>query len=101
MPAALPAPGREKMSSVDSAWLRMDSPANLMMIVAVLMFERPLETGRFRRSPAERLLSYCRLRAARDDPGQPAQGWEKLVPLAANPLSYSLMMGVFSRPQDI
>ena len=29
---------REKMSAVDTAWLRMDRPHNLMMISGVLMF---------------------------------------------------------------
>ena len=29
---------RERMSSVDTAWLRMDTPTNLMMIVGVMMF---------------------------------------------------------------
>ena len=34
---------RHKMSSVDTAWLRMDRPSNLMMIVGVLMFEGRLD----------------------------------------------------------
>ena len=29
---------REKMSAVDTAWLRMDRPHNLMMICGVLLF---------------------------------------------------------------
>ena len=29
---------RERMSSVDTAWLRMDRPSNLMMICGVLIF---------------------------------------------------------------
>lgn len=29
---------RERMSSVDTAWLRMDSQANLMLIVGVYEF---------------------------------------------------------------
>ena len=30
---------REPMSSIDTAWLRMERPANLMMVSAVLTFE--------------------------------------------------------------
>src|SRR5512143_3015283 len=33
---------RERISSVDTAWLRMDRPTNLMMIVGVMMFDRPI-----------------------------------------------------------
>ena len=33
---------RERMSGVDTAWLRMDSQANLMMIVGVWVFDAPL-----------------------------------------------------------
>ena len=38
-------PKRERMSSVDTAWLRMDSPHNLMMIVGVLDLERVSSRG--------------------------------------------------------
>ena len=38
---------RERMSSVDTAWMRMDSPTNLMMIVGVLMFDGPADLPRF------------------------------------------------------
>ncbi len=31
----------ERMASVDAAWLRMEEPANLMMITAVLWFDEP------------------------------------------------------------
>ncbi len=35
---------RKKMSSVDTAWLRMDTDTNLMMIVGVAMLEKPVST---------------------------------------------------------
>ncbi len=60
---AVPALRREKMSTVDTAWLRMDSDGNLMMIVAVLMFDKPLDTQRFRHIIQTRLLSYSRFRS--------------------------------------
>ena len=53
---------RERMSSVDTAWLRMDTPTNLMMIVGVMMFEAPLDIARFKRTLAHRLLRYQRFR---------------------------------------
>ncbi len=31
-------PETERMSAVDAAWLRMDRPTNLMMIVGVVVF---------------------------------------------------------------
>ncbi|HZW13245.1 MAG TPA: wax ester/triacylglycerol synthase family O-acyltransferase [Noviherbaspirillum sp.] len=60
----VPALRREKMSTVDTAWLRMDSDANLMMIVAVLMFDRPMDMRRFRHAIQTRLLTYQRFRSA-------------------------------------
>lgn len=60
----VPVSRREKMSTVDTAWLRMDSDANLMMIVAVLMFDRPMNLGRFRQVLRTRLLAYPRFRSS-------------------------------------
>ncbi|HJV85420.1 MAG TPA: wax ester/triacylglycerol synthase family O-acyltransferase [Noviherbaspirillum sp.] len=60
---AVPVLRREKMSTVDTAWLRMDSDSNLMMIVAVLMFDEPMDTRRFRDIVQTRLLSYPRFRS--------------------------------------
>ena len=70
---------REKVSAVDTAWLRMDRPANLMMICGVLMLDRPLSLARLRRIVAERFLVFRRFRQRtvrtaagawwRDDPG--------------------------------
>lgn len=54
---------REKMSTVDTAWLRMDSDGNLMMIVSVLMFDQPMDKERFRQTMAHRLLPYSRFRS--------------------------------------
>ncbi|HPG04877.1 MAG TPA: hypothetical protein PLB34_17530, partial [Rhodoblastus sp.] len=33
----------ERMSSIDTSWLRMDKPANLMMITGVIMLEGPID----------------------------------------------------------
>jgi WS/DGAT/MGAT family acyltransferase len=51
------------MSSVDTAWLRMDSQANLMMIVGVYEFIGGIEYERLRRLIEERLLTHARFRS--------------------------------------
>ena len=40
---------RDAMSKVDTAWLRMESPTNLMMITGVLMFETRLDLAALKR----------------------------------------------------
>jgi len=53
---------RQKVSAVDTAWLRMDRPHNLMMIAGVLMFRERLEIARLRRIVEERFLVFRRFR---------------------------------------
>ena len=55
-------PKREKISAVDTAWLRMDRPHNLMMICGVLLFRERLSLVRLRRVIAERFLVFRRFR---------------------------------------
>jgi len=50
------------MSAVDAAWLRLDRPHNLMMIVGVWVFDEPLDFPRFRQVVAERFLRFARFR---------------------------------------
>jgi len=50
------------MSSVDHAWLRMDSPENPMMICGVLMLEEPIALDRLKRVLEERFLRFRRFR---------------------------------------
>jgi diacylglycerol O-acyltransferase / wax synthase len=52
----------EKMSSVDTAWLRMDRPNNLMMIVGVMVLEGPVRIAKLEKLLAERMLLYRRFR---------------------------------------
>ena len=54
---------RERMSSVDTAWLRMDSQANLMLIVGVYEFEGKVDYDRLRRLVEEKLLQHDRFRS--------------------------------------
>ncbi|MGD9953945.1 MAG: wax ester/triacylglycerol synthase domain-containing protein, partial [Burkholderiales bacterium] len=53
---------RERVSGVDTAWLRMDLPTNLMVIVGVMMFEGRLELPRVKRTIEKRFLAFRRLR---------------------------------------
>jgi diacylglycerol O-acyltransferase / wax synthase len=53
---------REKMSTVDTAWLRMDSKSNLMMIVGIHVFESALDIKALRAVVTERLLSFRRFK---------------------------------------
>ncbi len=52
----------EQMSPVDTTWLRMDRPANPMVIVGVLMLEGPVDVDRLERTIADRLLAMPRFR---------------------------------------
>lgn len=50
----------ERMSKVDTAWLRMDSACNLMMIVGVWVIQPKLSVHDLRHRVQERLLKYPR-----------------------------------------
>jgi len=54
---------RERMSSVDTAWLRMDSQANLMQIIGVYEFEGRIDYERLRHLYEERFLPHERFRS--------------------------------------
>ncbi len=53
---------REPMSRVDNAWLRMESPTNLMMITSVLMFDEPIDFDRLIDLLESRFLRFRRFR---------------------------------------
>ncbi|MGO4870801.1 MAG: wax ester/triacylglycerol synthase family O-acyltransferase, partial [Roseiarcus sp.] len=50
----------ERMDSVDVTWLRMDRPANLMIIVGVLILAAPVDVKRLEATLASRILGYPR-----------------------------------------
>lgn len=52
----------ERMTKVDTAWLRMDSPSNLMMIVGVWTLKPGIRYADLCRRIEERLLRYDRFR---------------------------------------
>lgn len=53
---------RERISGVDTAWLRMDQPTNLMMIVGVMMLEGGLDLRAVKKVIAARFLAFRRFR---------------------------------------
>ncbi len=53
---------RERMSGVDTAWLRMDLPTNLMVIVGVLMFHGRVDAKQVKRTLQKRFLAFRRFR---------------------------------------
>jgi diacylglycerol O-acyltransferase len=58
----------ERMSKVDTAWLRMDSPSNLMMIVGVWILRPGITHAALSERVRERLLPYRRfVQLARED----------------------------------
>ena len=117
---------RERMSGVDTAWLRMETPTNLMMIVGVMMFEEKLDLATVRRVIGARFLAYPRFRcrAAQDavgawweSDGDPDMTWhvrkhpgrgrmgkaalENLVSdLASTPLDFSRPLWQFHLVED-
>ena len=58
----MPEVRRERISGVDTAWLRMDLPTNPMVIVGVLMFEGRLDAKQVRRTLERRFLAFRRFR---------------------------------------
>lgn len=55
-------PPSEPFSSVDTAWLHMDSPTNLAIITGVMTFPEPLDFERLKRTIESRLLPFVRFR---------------------------------------
>jgi diacylglycerol O-acyltransferase len=62
-------PIRERISGVDTAWLRMEHPTNLMMIVGVLMFDEKVAYNDLKKIIEGRWLKFARFRQkATQDP---------------------------------
>jgi WS/DGAT/MGAT family acyltransferase len=69
---------RKSLSNVDTAWLRMEDPTNLMMITGVLTFGTPLDFERLRFTLQAGLGQIRRLRQRVVHPAVPRAGfyWE-------------------------
>lgn len=72
---APPPAAEEALSVVDAAWLRMDRPANLMMICGMLMLEGRVELQRLKDVIRTRMLCFHRFRQRVADP-RGAPRWE-------------------------
>lgn len=55
-------PRREAMSTVDTAWLRMDRPTNLMMITGLIILREPLALETLKERIVGRFLAFHRFR---------------------------------------
>jgi diacylglycerol O-acyltransferase len=66
---------RERLSAVDTAWLRMDRATNLMMICGVLRFGERVSAAQLRKVVARRFLAFTRFRERPVDGGT-GQYWE-------------------------
>jgi len=53
---------RTPLSPVDTAWLRMEDPTNLMMITGVFIFDEVLEFGAVKDTLAQKLFRFRRFR---------------------------------------
>jgi diacylglycerol O-acyltransferase len=53
---------REPIAKVDTAWLRMEQPTNLMMITGVIVLSEPVEFDHFKQVISNRFLAFPRFR---------------------------------------
>jgi diacylglycerol O-acyltransferase / wax synthase len=53
---------RERMTGVDTAWLRMEHPTNLMMIVGVMMFKDKISLQKLKTTLEQRFLTFRRFK---------------------------------------
>ena len=68
---------RKSLSSVDTAWLRMEEPANLMMITGVMVFDGPMDHERLKATLQERMLRFERFRQRIVQPALGIPYWEE------------------------
>jgi diacylglycerol O-acyltransferase / wax synthase len=64
--------GKHAMARADAAWLRMDSPTNLMVVNSVLWFDQPVELKSVRKVVQERIVDvFPRFRQIAVEPPPP------------------------------
>ena len=88
---------RKSLSSVDTAWLRMEVPANLMMITGVLVFSAPMDYERLKATIEKRLLPFDRFRQRIVRPALGIPYWEKDPDFDLN---YHLQLATLPAPGD-
>jgi diacylglycerol O-acyltransferase len=64
------------LSNVDTAWLRMEDPTNLMMITGVMVFGAPMDPERLKATIEHRLLCFDRFRQRAVLPAVGSPYWE-------------------------
>ena len=88
---------RKSLSSVDTAWLRMEEPNNLMMITGVLVFGAPIEYDRLKATLEARLLPFRRFRQRVVQPLLGSPYWEEDPDFD---LGYHLQLATLPAPGD-
>jgi hypothetical protein len=53
---------RKPLANVDTAWLRMEDPTNLMMITGMMTFDTPIPYETYKKVIEQRLLRFERFR---------------------------------------
>jgi len=87
-------PSNRRLTSVDRAWRRMDTPRNLMMVNGVMTFDRPLALDAVRALVEDRLLRIDRFRQrVVDEPGAGPPHW-----VAADPFELDRHLEEFELP---
>ena len=83
---------RQTLSPVDTAWLHMEEPTNLMMVTCVCLLEGTIDNERLHRTLEARLLTLDRFRmrvvecaSASDYPIR-----KKIPPLTSTPMCITL-----------
>jgi WS/DGAT/MGAT family acyltransferase len=90
---------RESMSAVDTAWLRMDRPTNLMVITGIMFFEGDLDYQRLGQVMQTRLLKFKRFKQRVVRSGTSAS-WEDDPDFdLANHLHRVALPGAASKPE--
>ena len=58
----IPLFSRERMSGIDTAWLRMEHPTSLMMIIGIMVFKDKLDFKKLQATIEQRFLAYPRFK---------------------------------------
>ena len=66
---------RRRMNGVDAAWLRMETPDNLMMVTGLFFFGHPVAYAPMRSLVAQALLRYRRFRERVEEPSFGRPEW--------------------------
>jgi diacylglycerol O-acyltransferase len=88
---------RKSLSSVDTAWLRMEVPSNLMMITGVMVFGAPMDRERLKATLEKRMLRFDRFRQRIVRPIVGVPYWEEDPDFDLN---YHVQLATLPTPDD-